>query len=101
MVGHRNSWVRTRTLQGIEMSAGGSAVGSTSSVSTGEEDGIRVARIQGYADKVRVFVPSPLPFSSQEQYIPVLSSFLQVSEGKLLMFLYVRAVALAFRSRLR
>ena len=52
--GHiKNSWVGARTLPGLEMSTGGSAVGSASVVSTGEDDGKRVARIQGFSDKVR------------------------------------------------
>ncbi|CAM9553654.1 unnamed protein product [Ascophyllum nodosum] len=50
--GFTNLWVGSRTRPGLGMSAGGSAMGSASTLSTGEEEGMRLDQIQGFADKV-------------------------------------------------
>ena len=51
--------VRPRTLRGLEVAAGGSAVESSS---VAEEDGMRIAKIEGFASKVCACVSSlPCP----------------------------------------
>lgn len=43
---------RTRTIKGLGVAAGGSAVESASTMSTDDGEGMRVAQIQGFTDKV-------------------------------------------------
>lgn len=46
--------VRARTVTGLEVASGGSAVGSASALSTDDdEDGMRVDQIQAFTGKVR------------------------------------------------
>lgn len=44
---------RSRTIKGLGVAAGGSAVESASTMSTDDGEGMRVAQIQGFTDKVR------------------------------------------------
>ena len=44
--------VRARTGRGLGVAAGGNAVESANTLSTDDGDGMRVARIQGFTDKV-------------------------------------------------
>lgn len=44
---------RTRIIKGLGVAAGGSAVESANTMSTDDGEGMRVAQIQGFTDKVR------------------------------------------------
>lgn len=49
----RTRAVRARNVKGLEVAAGGSAVESANTLSTDDGEGMRVAQIQGFTDKVR------------------------------------------------